>query len=780
MTRAGAGPPPLSRQHTGRQDPVLNRPRGAMLWEHAVGSKRSAGERMLWGHHAVVEYDRAADPVSGPAWAGDYTHAPEPARIQLSPELQSVGRARATLAQLATEWGCPEELIQDARVVLSELMSNGILHARTELQVLVSPLRGGGLRVEVHDGSSLPVVPPLEFPEAAASLLDEPSPAKLLEDHWLSPAATGRGLSMVAALASTWGWSPDAAGGKVVWAELGAGEGGQPRAEKAYAEPAPPSLRPVRLIAIPLRLVKGSEDQFDDLFRELQMAGLAAPPSEPAPTGTGPPVGGEDGDGHRLVRELAPVAANIQSRYALLREPVKRAIWDAARRGDRLMDVDLLADSGLPAVFQMTEDLLSQSAKAARLGLLLTEPPGPEVMAWRRWLRREMEDQIAGKAPRACPFPVAPLREEEGRWVGDSLDAARHEAVAELRSLPVARATGSGQVAPGSAADTAMVEALSRVVGYVRGQRCVLCLLAEDNETVTFGASVGFSPSVMEYWRSSSLSSDLPASEVIRTAKPLFFRTFAELDERYPIFLSTPSESDPALACLPLVPAGNRASLGCLAIGFGLARDFGPSEVSFLKQLVAEISDRIVNQRNDQALRRADERRLALGKARAVMRTAPSEEQVLKELVSAVVEFIADGASVHTVGPNGDVSYLMNRHRDPAREAAAAKLLQKRQLRGEATLMVAECVRSGLPFVVQLLSDEAIAAAANDAEELELLRKLGVGSVGALPVISGGKVVAAVTVANGPGRFISDDDLASVQKLAAEAGTALARGPRAG
>jgi GAF domain-containing protein len=737
---------------------------------------------MLWGHHAVVEHDRAAGPVSGPVWVGDDTHVPEPARIQLSPELQSVGRARATLAQLATEWGCPEELIQDARVVLSELMSNGILHARTELQVLVSPLRGGGLRVEVHDGSSLPVVPPLEFPEPAASLLDEASPAKLLEDHWVSPAATGRGLSMVAALASTWGWSPDAAGGKVVWAELGAASGGQPGTEKAYTEPAPLSVRPVRLIATPLRLVKGSEDHFDDLFRELQMAGLAAPPSEPAlssaGTGTGPLVGGEDGDGHRLVRDLAPVAADIQSRYALLREPVKRAIWDAARRGDRLIDVDLLADSGLPSVFQMTEELLSQSAKAARLGLLLTEPPGPEVVAWRRWLRREMEDQIAGKAPRACPFPVAPLREEESSAAGDSLDAARRDAVAELRSLPVARAAGSGPVAPGSAEDMAMVEALSRVIGYVRAQRCALCLLAEDNETVTFGASVGFSSSVREYWRSSSLSSDLPASEAIRTAKPLFFRTFAELDERYPIFLSTPSESDPALACLPLVPAGNGASLGCLAIGFGLARDFGPGEVSFLKQLVGEIAGRIVNQRNDEALRRAGERRLALDKACAVMRTARSGEEALKELAYAVVEFIADGASVHTVGPNGDVSYLMNRYRDPAREAAAAKLLQKRQLRGEATLMVAECIRTGLPSVVQLLSDEAIAVEATDAEELELLRKLGAGSVGALPVISGGKVVAVVTVANGTGRFIIDDDLASVQRLAAEAGAALARGPR--
>ena len=35
-------------------------------------------------------------------------------------------------------------------------------------------------------------------------------------------------------------------------------------------------VRPVRLIAAPLRLIKASEDHFDDLARELQMASLAA------------------------------------------------------------------------------------------------------------------------------------------------------------------------------------------------------------------------------------------------------------------------------------------------------------------------------------------------------------------------------------------------------------------------------------------------------------------------------------------------------------------------
>ena len=106
---------------------------------------------------------------------------------------------------------------------------------------------------------------------------------------------------------------------------------------------------------------------------------------------------------------------------------------------------------------------------------------------------------------------------------------------------------------------------------------------------MNFGASLGFRNEVADYWEAVSVSADLPASEVIRTGRPALFRTFAELDERYPIFLSTPSESDPALACVPLV-AGGGPAVGCLVVGFPKARDFSRREVTFLAQLATEVA----------------------------------------------------------------------------------------------------------------------------------------------------------------------------------------------
>ena len=173
--------------------------------------------------------------------------------------------------------------------------------------------------------------------------------------------------------------------------------------------------------------------------------------------------------------------------------------------------------------------------------------------------------------------------------------------MASLRALfdEVAEGSGAGrrQTAPGFAEDEVMVRGLAKTVEFVAARRSVLCLLAEDNETVRFGASVGFSSDVADYWQAYSLSGDLPASEAIRTARPVLFRTFAELDARYPVFLSTPSESDPALACVPL-RASPGTAFGCLVIAFPQARDFSSSEVAFLEQLADEVAGSILRRRS--------------------------------------------------------------------------------------------------------------------------------------------------------------------------------------
>jgi anti-sigma regulatory factor (Ser/Thr protein kinase) len=91
--------------------------------------------------------------------------------------------------------GCPRELVDDALLLTSELVSNVVLHAHTPFSVDVQV--DGVLRVMVSDGCpDLPVV-------------RHPAPEDL----------GGRGLLLVQEISSRWGCEPSGEG-KVIWFEL--------------------------------------------------------------------------------------------------------------------------------------------------------------------------------------------------------------------------------------------------------------------------------------------------------------------------------------------------------------------------------------------------------------------------------------------------------------------------------------------------------------------------------------------------------------------------------
>jgi anti-sigma regulatory factor (Ser/Thr protein kinase) len=113
---------------------------------------------------------------------------------------------RTTLAAqgLAAAWDAAELLV-------SEVVTNAVLHARTEFVVQV--LRDGDLvRVSVHDRS--PVIP---MPRAYGT-----------------DSTTGRGMRLVATLAVAWGVERDV-DGKAVWFEVSA-TGGRSGTAEPWAE----------------------------------------------------------------------------------------------------------------------------------------------------------------------------------------------------------------------------------------------------------------------------------------------------------------------------------------------------------------------------------------------------------------------------------------------------------------------------------------------------------------------------------------------------------------
>ncbi|HEX2015647.1 MAG TPA: MEDS domain-containing protein [Solirubrobacteraceae bacterium] len=106
--------------------------------------------------------------------------------------------ARRLVAEALRAWGHDSVLVERAQIVVSELATNALIHARTPFSVLVAT-DGPRVRISVSDAS--PIEPTLRDRDTSAP--------------------SGRGLQLVAALTSRWGVELGDQE-KTVWAEVGA------------------------------------------------------------------------------------------------------------------------------------------------------------------------------------------------------------------------------------------------------------------------------------------------------------------------------------------------------------------------------------------------------------------------------------------------------------------------------------------------------------------------------------------------------------------------------
>jgi anti-sigma regulatory factor (Ser/Thr protein kinase) len=76
-------------------------------------------------------------------------------RLALPADDQAPGRARALVRRL--EGHCTAEAMTDLELVVSELVTNAVMHGRGRIEVLLQPVRGGRVRGHVADQGDCPV-----------------------------------------------------------------------------------------------------------------------------------------------------------------------------------------------------------------------------------------------------------------------------------------------------------------------------------------------------------------------------------------------------------------------------------------------------------------------------------------------------------------------------------------------------------------------------------------------------------------------------------------------
>lgn len=159
-------------------------------------------------------------------------------RQTLPATAKAPGIARRLLAE-HTEF-LSAEMRDDAKLLLSELVTNALLHGSPVITIALTT-SADGVRLEVHDTShAFPDRPP-----------HNPGPCQ----------ATGRGLLLIDALSSGWGvTATENYPGKTVWTELwtAGGRTPSPRPDQDAAEP-PPLTEPADGLSTLSLRVRGVE-----------------------------------------------------------------------------------------------------------------------------------------------------------------------------------------------------------------------------------------------------------------------------------------------------------------------------------------------------------------------------------------------------------------------------------------------------------------------------------------------------------------------------------------
>jgi anti-sigma regulatory factor (Ser/Thr protein kinase) len=117
-------------------------------------------------------------------------------------QLTSARRARELIDCVLTTWGYPEELVGDASLVVSELVTNACVHGSSDYEQV-------GLGLAVSE-------------EWLTIMVSDHSPRMPIRRAADADEESGRGLMLVEALGSCWGAARSPGRGKVVWVRLDA------------------------------------------------------------------------------------------------------------------------------------------------------------------------------------------------------------------------------------------------------------------------------------------------------------------------------------------------------------------------------------------------------------------------------------------------------------------------------------------------------------------------------------------------------------------------------
>ncbi|MDX6201528.1 MAG: hypothetical protein QOJ83_1028 [Frankiales bacterium] len=342
--------------------------------------------------------NRAGRVTNGEAVQTEAGHQADVVR-SLPPLPESVHAARHLVRARLKPLQLSEDLVDTAGLLVSELVTNAVLHARTEIGLALQ-VRSAVLLVEVSDRSGR-----------------VPSPR-----HYEPTAATGRGMALVEALADEFGMRV-IDGGKIVWFTLALDLAHPPATEPVQGPAGGETIGndattvvaglPVQFPGVPIALYEAFAQQAEGLLREYLLTAYGNPEDQ----GAAPRLG---------------VAAQALGRVTDAVGNAIAAIAATAATADQAApslsaEVRAVIPAGEVPAFAVLQAVLAEAVTLADTGALLAPPSQPEIVALGEWFSAQVAAQALGQPaqPWARPADGRPPARPRPDWdAGPVLTAA--------------------------------------------------------------------------------------------------------------------------------------------------------------------------------------------------------------------------------------------------------------------------------------------------------------------------------------------------------------------
>ncbi|HVF06741.1 MAG TPA: SpoIIE family protein phosphatase [Frankiaceae bacterium] len=662
---------------------------------------------------------------NGAGWIAD-------ANLRFTAEPDAVPRARRLAMETLAAIGL-DDLVDDASVIMTELVTNAVLHGLEPIHVRVLATETMA-RLEVEDGN-----PNLPFRGLAGV-----------------NSMTGRGLHLVAALARRVG-SDSRGTGKVVWAELVAGEQATATVVPLFPDAwidhddllLGEQMYDVELGDVPTDLLIDAKSHVDNLVREftLAAAGAAAGQSATVPA------------------HLADLIKTVTTRFAAARESIKRQAVGAASSAQPRTHLVLrlpvsAADAGADYLHALDE--VDHYARAARL-LTLATPP--QHRAFRRWYVGSLVTQLRAVAAGEAPPGVASFEEFLLAEVGSVAAAQRlADRGARLQTVTAALARA---VAPEDVAAVVVTEGVAALGASGGG-----LLMPLDDEHLGVPGVVGYSEAVVERLRAERPDAELPGAHTLRTGEAVWLESPAERDKRFPE-LAALEPTTVSLCAVPLV-AGDTV-VGALRFSFAEPRIFDLEERAFVAALAAQTA-LALERSNLIAIERAARERFAfLSRTTDLLGSSLEPDETSRHLMSVLVPQFAEWGAVYQPDPGtAKARPIVVAHRDAELDAFLNERFFTTAIDLHAAGGVVEALRTGRTIRYRRTPEEIRQRIGQSFDDPAYVARLAPTSSLAVAMRVGGEIMGVIgLVRTGAPEPFTDDDVELIEAVAARAAIAL-------